>query len=333
MNRLPCAVVCAVLAGCAATSPAPAPVPRAPARDDFTPRVAARPLLVEPQATAGEDPLALPRAEDLELARVGDDVIRKSQVFDRLAELDPGLAQTLVDSCVLDRVIAAAVVRFAIVVTTDEVESRAKLEETTLRVQEGKGTALDDASFATFVTGRFGTTVEGYRDSLRREVLRVLLRSYAIRYLALREDRAEVRVIVHRDAGLLADLAGRVREGADFATLARRYSEDASASDGGSIPPLPRSDTHPIARAAFALTPGTCSQPIALDGSGRHALVFCVSHQSGRDLAFGAVHDEIARALDTRPITPSEQNAFVMRYCRGVSNASTDSLDSVQPAR
>lgn len=258
--------------------------------------------------------LELPAPDDRELARVGTQVVRKSQVFDRLVDRDPALAQALVDLCVLDLVVADAARRFSIDVRAEELEVHLRAEEAVLRL-EAKAEG-DDAAFAAFLGDRLGLTLAEYHARLRREVERVLWRSYTIRYLALREDRVRVRFLVHEDQKVLADVAERMARGADFAALARRLSQDASAADGGALPPFSRGFAHPIARVAFELAAGELSAPVPIDARGRFALVWCVERLPARDVPFDAVREAIVAELETRPVTPFEQDAFVARYCR-----------------
>lgn len=328
--RAAAAWLCLLACGCGA-SPAPLGLTESPAEVAFgVPSVSAHRPQPAPLHSTGV--LALPPAADTVLVDVAGEAIHKSQVFDRLAESDPALAQALIDLCVLDRVVDAAVQRFGIDVSEAEIAARVHAEEAALRADaslDESDTALDS-----LVRGRFGTDLASYRASLRREVARVLLRSYVIRYLALREDAAEVRLFVHHDPAVLADVADRVRRGADFASLARRLSEDESAANGGALPAFGRATRHPVAEAAFRLAPGELSAPIPIDGAARSALVWCVAQRQGRAVSFAAARDEIVKALDTRPITPFEQNAFVVRYCRGdEASAPVDSLDSVPRAR
>lgn len=59
---------------------------------------------------------------------------------------------------------------------------------------------------------------------------------------------------------LIRSLRERIAAGADFAQLARQYSDDASAPDGGEIAPLQPGDTPPeFEKVAFALQPGDLS--------------------------------------------------------------------------
>jgi hypothetical protein len=275
------------------------------------------------------DVLVLPAAADDEMASVGAQSIRKSQVFDRLLETDPALARALVDLCVLDAVVAEAAERFSIAVTDTEIAERVRAEEAGLRADASLD-PTDEAGLAGVVAERFGLDLAAWREVLRRDVARVLLRSYAIRLLALREDRVEVRVLVHTDRALLLKLAADVRGGADFVTLVRRHSIDPSAREGGALPPIGAGMDHPLAAAAFALEPGEVSPLVSLDGRERHAILWCVAKNRARALDFPAAKDAILRGLRERPISPFEQNAFVLRYCRDENGiTSSDSLDSV----
>ncbi|MGE0145295.1 MAG: peptidylprolyl isomerase [Planctomycetota bacterium] len=318
-------LVIAVVPSCAA------PGGRSAARPEDVPAAAvtrAAPTLPQ-RGPSWRDVLVLPAAADEEMASVGTQSIRKSQVFDRLLETDPALARALVDLCVLDAVVAEAAERFSIAVTDAEIAERVRVEEAALR-SEASLEPADDAGLARVVAERFGLDLGAWREVLRRDVARVLLRSYAIRLLALREDRVEVRILVHTDRALLEKLAADVRGGADFVTLVRRHSIDPSAREGGALPPIGAGMDHPLAAAAFALEPGEVSPLVSLDGRERHAILWCVAKNQARAVDFPAAKEAILRGLRERPISPFEQNAFVLRYCRDENGStSSDSLDSV----
>lgn len=315
--------------GCAAPREVEAPLSRSGEAGEARVEVSRTPLPTA-QGT-GRDLLALAPAHDDELARVGGESVRKSQVFDRLAARDPELAQALVDLCVLDRVVAAAADRYGIDVCDEEIASRMQSEEAVLRLESK---AADDAAFARWIEGRFGAPIATWRERLRREVELVLWRSHVIRYLARLEDRVSVRILVHDDPAVLEEVREKMARGADFAALARRHSQDASATDGGALPPFGRDAPHPIARAAFALRAGELSSPIPLGDGDRRALVWCVATLPARAASFAELRAEIVAELELRPVTPFEQDAFVARYCRsGAARAPDESLDSVGPNR
>lgn len=61
----------------------------------------------------------------------------------------------------------------------------------------------------------------------------------------------------------LLDLAGQIRNGADFAQLAERHSEDATHKSGGDLGVFPRGKMEPpFETAAFSLQLGALSEPV-----------------------------------------------------------------------
>jgi parvulin-like peptidyl-prolyl isomerase len=150
-----------------------------------------------------------------------------------------------------------------------------------------------------------------------------LYQGYVIRYLALREDRAQVRFLVHKDRAVAQEVVDKVRGGADFATLALRWSEDSSRRDGGLLPPFGRGFQHPIVDVAFGLQPGAVSQPF----EGRHGdeprwfVVYCLAQLPGRDVPFAEVRAEIDRELESRPLSELEMNAYTLRWRGGLDAA------------
>jgi parvulin-like peptidyl-prolyl isomerase len=146
----------------------------------------------------------------------------------------------------------------------------------------------------------------------------------------LREDRAQVRFLVHADQVLCREVATKVRAGADFATLANKHSEDPSRRDGGLLPPFGREFQHPVAKVAFELDRGGVSEPFeAAWGDGkRWFVVFCLDRMPGRDVPFDAVAAEIDAGLAARPITPLETTAYTLRWRSGLDG----DRDAGQPA-
>jgi parvulin-like peptidyl-prolyl isomerase len=328
------------LGGCAAAGPDPGrPAPVPPLRpvgsiaiDPGAPAWTRWPPAGAAQRSAGRfGPGVLGPAAggDLVVARVGDREIRKSDVYDRMLDNDQPSARLWVELLVLDLVVEDFARQFGIALDDAEVEQLAAEQESLLRTQvevEFDG----GRRFEDYLAAEFGLGLEAFRRLMRVDVARTRYRGLVIRYLALREDRAEVRLIVHPDPAVLADVRAKVLAGADFAALARQFSEDGTRNDGGRLGPFGRSFRHPVAEVAFALEPGQVSEVLRFDdrGTERQALVYCLRRLPGRDLAFGAVRDELVRGLETEPVTPFEQDAFVAQYCRPTSE-----LDSAAGGR
>ncbi len=293
--------------------PAPAPVVQAPqtarAVSDYGPSI----LLPDASAT------------DAEVARIGDTVLRQSQAFARLLSADPKLALSAVDLLVFDVLIARHAEEFDIRVPNERVRALADAEETKLReqVQQELGAKV---TFDDYVWRIFGMRLDDWRKSTELRTAQRLYQGYVIRYLALREDRVVVRYIANKDEKVLRDAADKVRQGADFGTLALRVSEDPLRRDGGLLPAFGRGFPHPVAKVAIGMQPGALSDVFAemVGEEQRWYLVYCLDRLAGRDAAFLDVQQEIDEELEKRPLTPIETNAYTLRWRGALEAKSTD---------
>ncbi|MGE3171085.1 MAG: peptidylprolyl isomerase [Planctomycetota bacterium] len=334
LTRAAATAAALLLAGCAG-APARRPLPgstppvwppagpagEAPARV----AVVQEPQPVRPvQGYGPEVLLPDPKSPDAEVARVGDLSLRQSQAFARLLDAEPKLALYAVDLLVYDVLVAQHARQYGIQVDAARVRELADREESQLlrRVQSELGGQVE---FADYVWRIFGMRLADWQRAAELRIAQRLYHGYVIRYLALREDRVVVRYIVHKDRQVLEDAARKVREGADFATLALRLSEDELRRDGGLLPPFGEGFPHPVAEAALKLQPGELSPVFekSARGSARFYLVYCLERLAGREAAFADVRAEIDRELEQKPLTPIETNAYTLRW-RGALEAKTD---------
>jgi parvulin-like peptidyl-prolyl isomerase len=100
-----------------------------------------------------------------------------------------------------------------------------------------------------------------------KDLLRVTEEELRAAYEAKYGPAVQARIIVLRDADQAHKVrAAAVQNPADFARLARQYSEDASAGHGGMIPAIRRHlGDERLEQAAFALQPGQISPVIEID--------------------------------------------------------------------
>jgi len=314
------------LSGCVGASATAPPVPAAAVE---TPRAATTPATPPPiaQQPTQQEParpvpelgpeILLPKPDDAdaEVARVDDLVLRRSHAFTRLLSANPKLALEAVDNLVFDVLVAHHAQEHGIHVKPERVEALALQEEQQIkeRVKAELGAGMD---LPTYVWRVFGMRLQDWQTALRVRTARWLYHGYVIRYLALREDRVHVRYLVHKDQAIAQEVVEKVRAGADFATLALRWSEDASRRDGGLLPPFSRGFRHPVVDTAFGLQRGEVSVPFVKpwgDGE-RWFVVYCLDRLPGRDVLFADVRDEIDRDLDTRPLAQIEMNAYQLRW-------------------
>ena len=287
--------------------------------------VKAVPQEPRPVGSFGPD-ILLPAADapDAEVARVGELVLRQSHAFARLLSADPKLALSAVDLLVFDVLVAQHARQFGITVAAERVRELSAKEEEQLRAQvqaELGGTV----TLADYVWRIFGMRLPDWQRTVELRIAQRLYQGYVIRYLALREDRVQVRYMVHKDRAVLVDAAAKVKQGADFGTLAMRLSDDSLKRDGGLLPPFGKGFPHPVADVALLLQPGEMSEVFTRTsgGSERCYLVFCIQRLAGRDVPFAEVRDEIDRDLAQKPLSPIETNAYTLRW-RTASEARTD---------
>lgn len=315
-----CVTLVALLLVAACASPPNDVVTRGPA----SPRRDALPVappqiapMLPPELPEGLGPeilLPSPDSVDGEVARVGELSLRESHAYRRLLSAHPKLALSAVDLLVFDVLVARHAEQFGIRVSEERVEHLAAQEEQELRRQVQN--ELPDVAFGDYVWRLFGMREDAWRSTLRLRTAQRLYQGYVIRYLALREDRVQVRFLVNKSRDVAQEVADKVRVGADFATLALRSSEDPSRRDGGLLPPFGRGFRHPAATHAFELQKGEVSNPFEAEWGGekRWFVVYCLGHQPGRDVPFAEVRAEIDADLEDQPITPLETTAYTMRW-------------------
>lgn len=310
---------CLVFAACAGTGAraggkAPVAAPK--------PAEAAPAAVVVPPATlpvaAGLGPEILlpdPQAGDAEVGRVGDVVLRQSHAYARLLSAHPKLALDAVDLLVFDVLVARHAQQHGIAVDPARVETLAAAEEQDVRqrVREEFGAGMD---LERYVWRLFGMREADWRSVLRLRTAQRLYQGYVLRYLALREDRIQVRFLVHQDEKVVQEVVAKVRQGADFGTLALRHSEDPSRREGGLLPAFGRGSQHPAAAVAFTLQRGEVSTPFRArwGDEERWFAVYCLERLPGRDVPFATVRDEIDAELATRAISPIETTAYLLRW-------------------
>jgi parvulin-like peptidyl-prolyl isomerase len=322
---LPVVLLCCACAGPTRPVPVPLPPPHPRAAEPVAPTVVQPAQEPRPLLDYGPDVLLPdPNAADAEVARVGDVSLRQSQAFARLLAADPKLALSAVDLLVFDVLVAQHARQFGITVDPARVRELADQEEHQLQ-QQVRTELADKLTFADYVWRIFGMRLQDWRRTAELRIAQRLYHGYVIRYLALRENRVVVRYIVHKDREVLEDAARKVREGADFATLALRLSDDPLRRDGGLLPPLGSGFPHAVTEQALQLEPGQLSPVFekSSGGASRFYLVYCLDRLAGRDVAFDEVRDEIDKDLVAKPLSPIEMNAYTLRW-RGAIEAKTD---------
>jgi hypothetical protein len=243
-------------------------------------------------------------------------VIRKSHVYDRWLEEEPMRAKGFLDLLISDALLAQEAKRHKITVDPKRIEAATAKEIKDLRQQVEKEWA-NEFTFEEYCQRRLGMSPESYRQWRRLLLARDLYRSYVIRYLAMLEDRVQVRMFAHSDKKVVEDVRKRAQQGADFKSLVlrKRSQHKPSNRNGGLMPPFGRDYPSRLTEHAFRLQPGDLSDVLETGGDGSKAyfLLFCVKQMAGRELGFEAVREELDRELRQNPVTPEERQAMYFR--------------------
>jgi len=330
------ASVAAVLGACAA-GPAvrpPEPIPKVAAAATV-PAVTQPPIRLDtaeaaPGAAAddlGPDILRpAPESSDAEVARVGARVVSKRHLYDRLLETNPQQARELVDSIVLDLLIADLAETYGVVVTAADLDPRLAEEEKQLR--ERLAAEFDHMDYDRYLMQQFGMDGAEYARWRRLTLARTLYRQYVIRYHAMQGERVQVRYIVTSDRALLEEVRKQVQDGASFGRLALRHSQDESRKDGGLLPPFGPGLDHPITDVALRLAAGDLSEVIEREvgGQKRFYLVSCLRRLPADVRPFAAVRADIDEDIKARPLTRFDFHCFYFET-RGRAETPRNPLD------
>lgn len=257
--RCPALLFSVLLLACAAEAPKAEPAKAEPAKAE---PVKAEPVKVAPPKPAPDAKEACAKivvfawqgAEGAEEGVKRDEAAAKSAAEDAREKLIGGVA--------IDGLAA----------TSDEPKTRAKGGAMGTYEREKwpeKYAAIKDAVFALQV-GEVSAAVKlphGYVVAQRCAVEKVHTRHILVRYKGAKNAEAAIK----RDASAARKLADKVHAeaiaaGADFAALAKKYSEDASSERGGDLGSVGRGMFAPaFETAAFALKPKETSAVVETD--------------------------------------------------------------------
>ena len=169
----------------------------------------------------------------------------------------------------------------------------------------------DQARFDSWLTAN-GLTLETLRAQVRNDLVTSAMRDIVTASSPRQTDQFHVRHILLSDENTAQTVLAQARQGADFAALARQYSEDEATRDqGGDLGFMPRG-VMPAAfeQIAFALQPGQVSDVIRSD-FGLHIVQMVEIAQSR------AVPDELWPAVQQRAfedwLTSARAKASIQR--------------------
>ncbi|MCC6525689.1 MAG: peptidylprolyl isomerase [Polyangiaceae bacterium] len=243
-------------------------------------------------------------------------------------------AVSSVTKVVLDRMIeeeleANAAARQSVTVSSEEVDGAMR------KLATRAGTTV--AKFVTAATQETGSTEQEFRQELRRQLLEGKLvarlieerftateadmkamfdkvvaaergmRLYHPAWIVLRLEPDAPPEVVAARSKLAAEIVARVRQGADFGALARQYSDDKTAQNGGDLGIRAPAGSEAalsgrygilspkLEDATVSLEPGQVSEPLVYEGS--IVVLALAERQPSRYTTLEAARDEMVERL------------------------------------
>lgn len=207
------------------------------------------------------DLAAMNVSRDSVLAKVGEKELRGSDLAASIFFHYPSQGADLLRKLVHDEIVSLEASRLHIEIEASDLDEAVHEALETLRKQveleyAGKKT-LDR-----FLETDLQTTLSRYESQLRRFVLARLLFERALRIEQAQEDRLVCRVLSAASKERATELLAKLREGADFESLAKLESLAPNREQGGKLPPFGRDYEHPIAALAFETPLGGLAGPL-----------------------------------------------------------------------
>ena len=222
------------------------------------------PAAVNAGAAAGPEAPGKAKA-DAPIAFIAGQPILASELLGRWMHREPRKVQSYLQEFVLERLVILEARRLEVKLERSAVEDAvARAVELIERQIKENGAGMD---LETFVQRQYGLDPATYMRRLRDEQATDLLAERCVRSWVLENERAEVRIIAVRDEALMQEVQTKLAAGESFEELARLHSVDASAEDGGRLPPVIRAPGAPLSRLAFATPVGQVGGPINEDGT------------------------------------------------------------------
>jgi hypothetical protein len=308
-------------AGCAASEPEPAAPRVAPPRPAPSVVPSANPAAQaqgegEEPAPADPEPATEPApAESAPQAAaapgrspagwVAGKPLPYEEILEEWHRVAPREVFLVVEKLITARLALAEASRLGIRLVPEVVDAEVEAQIARFRAdvaKEAPGRSIDE-----FVRGALGVEPARYWERIREGVIRQMLAERAVRSWALSSENATVRLIVVATEEEARAVADELQAGADFAELAAERSLDETGAEGGLIPFLVRQEQSPLARAAFASTPGEVVGP--LPAAGHHFLVRVEEVRppiGGEEGSWPDLKPAVEESLRVHPVVESE---------------------------
>ncbi len=246
------------------------------------------------------------------LDRIDGHAIRKAFLLDRMRLEEPWRVQQALELARLDLAVYREAKRFGIRVPDDALRLAVLRELARSRRAYAKGGG-QPSGYSRYLESNYGMDEERFQDRVRFLAWRKLLRAFTVRYFSRRRGSLTLRYFVAADRDAAERARRDVRNGADFAALAKGRSQDPSAPGGGLLASIDPESGHPAVKLAGTLPRGSSSAVARIAGAKgpRYAFVRVEERLAADERPFEQQLDEIRAELARRPISAGELARFV----------------------
>jgi peptidyl-prolyl cis-trans isomerase C len=158
----------------------------------------------------------------------------------------------------------------------------------------------------------------------------------AIKQTPSNEEEVHARHILVATEGEAKDIVAQLKNGADFATLAKEKSKDPGAADGGDLGYFTKEQMVPeFAEAAFKLQKGQISDPVKTQ-FGWHIIKIedrRIRPTPTYDEVKGQLQNYVARRAQAELVDNLRKSATIERLDRPASPANPSTLNPAAPSK
>ncbi len=127
-------------------------------------------------------------------------------------------------------------------------------------------------------------------------------------------EKVHVQEILVSDSALAVQISRQLKEGAEFATLAEKYTErPLGKRNRGLLDPFRREQYGEMGNRAFDMKPGDISEPIPLE-NGRFSIINLIEVYPEAPMEYDLVKKKVIKDYVTEKRTEVKENAFDMLY-------------------
>lgn len=271
-----------------------------------------------PEKTAADKTAKPAGTSEPIVARVADDPIYVSELFEQALYSEPLEMFDHVEAAVMGRLVMAEAKRLR--VRLDPALDTSGYEEAVKAAEARYAKQFPNMPLDRFVGRVLGLDPIKFRDHLRENSRKTLFASRVARAWLLQQEHADIHVIVVGSEDEIKAAQKDLADGVGFEDVARKRSADPSKDKGGQVASMVRKNT-PLGKLAFETPPGKVGGPLTDHGAWLLVRVDAVHAPLEGD--WSRIGSAVEQSLKEREVDSIEirqwRDAMVERYTVEVS--------------